>query len=100
MPELGPLLPSLQGKLESLRKAHELSGEDVAKKRLAVQAKEVELAQLKQEYAQLKNELREQEIAHQKLAGLQIRASKFRSSSSTFPRARTCELHRARSRLY
>ena len=69
MPELGPLLPSLQGKLESLRKAHELSGEDVAKKRLAVQAKEVELAQLKQEYAQLKNELREQEIAHQKLGG-------------------------------
>ena len=32
--------------------------------------------------------------------GLQIRASKFQSSSSTFPRARTCELHRARSRLY
>ena len=33
-------------------------------------------------------------------AGLQIRALKFQSSSSTLPRARTCELHRARSRLY
>ena len=32
--------------------------------------------------------------------GLQIRALKFQSSSSTLPRARTCELHRARSRLY
>ena len=32
--------------------------------------------------------------------GLQIRALKFQSSSSKFPRARTCELHRARSRLY
>ena len=32
--------------------------------------------------------------------GLQIRALKFQSSSSTFPRARTCELRRARSRLY
>ena len=32
--------------------------------------------------------------------GLQIRALKFQSSSSKFPRARTCELVRARSRLY
>ena len=33
-------------------------------------------------------------------SGLQIRALKFQSSSSKFPRARTCELVRARSRLY
>ena len=32
--------------------------------------------------------------------GLQIRALKFQSSSSKFPRARTCELVRARPRLY
>ena len=32
--------------------------------------------------------------------GLQMRALKFQSSSSKFPRARTCELVRARSRLY
>ena len=35
-----------------------------------------------------------------KFTGLQIRALKFQSSSLKFPRARTCELHRARSRLY
>ena len=33
-------------------------------------------------------------------SGLQIRALKFQSLSSTFPRARTFELFRARSRLY
>ena len=69
MPDVSPLLPSLQNKLETLRKAHEASAEDVAKRRLAVQAKEAELAQLKQEHSQLKQELREQEIAHQKLSG-------------------------------
>jgi Skp family chaperone for outer membrane proteins len=69
MPDVSPLLPSLQKKLESLREAHEASAQDVAKKRLDVQAKEAELAQLKQEHAQLKQELRDQEIAHQKLSG-------------------------------
>ena len=36
----------------------------------------------------------------ERLPGLQIRALKFQSSSSKFPRARTCEFVRARSRLY
>ena len=42
-----------------------------------------------------------EEIARKKaFSGLQIRALKVQSSSLTFPRARTCELLRARSRLY
>ena len=36
----------------------------------------------------------------EKQSGLQIRALKFQILSSKFPRARTCELHRARSRRY